>query len=100
MFFSVRIRKSGENRYEASVPDLPGCRVESPTKARALTDVHLAIETLIAELLGKGRSVPESSPASNRESNPDSNDEGAEWFSVHINLAHLEAVAIHQAGRW
>jgi hypothetical protein len=96
MFWNVCIRSHGENSYEAVVPDLPGCRVTSDTKARALVDIHLLIESRIAEILGTGEAMPDAKELEELQQTV----ADAEWLSIHVNLAHLEAVARHQAGRW
>jgi predicted RNase H-like HicB family nuclease len=98
MFFTVCLSDNGENRYVAIVPDLPGCKVVCESKARALTDIHLAIETRIAALLGNGEATPQ--PRSIEKLRTHTEFAGDEFFSIHINLDHLQAVAIHQAGRW
>ena len=98
MFFTVCVRRDGTNGYKAIVPDLPGCAVISASKARALTDIHLAIETRIAELLGNEKTTPLPRPI--EELQLDNEFADGELFAVHINLDHLQAVANHQAGRW
>jgi hypothetical protein len=98
MFWNVYIRARDKSTYEAVAPDLPECTVTSSTKSRALTDIHLLIESRIAEFLGRGAEVPESRQAKDIQQSVSV--KGAEWFSIHINLAHLKAVAKHQGGRW
>jgi len=98
MYFAVCIRRCDENSFEALVPDIPGCAVNGLTTARLLTDIHLAIEVKIAEILGKGDTVP--APRGQQELQNETRYIGCEWFSVHINVAHLRAVAKHQVGRW
>ena len=98
MYFAVCIRLLDENSYEALVPDIPGCTAKGVTAARLLTDIHLAIEVKLAELLGKGGSVP--SPRHLRDFQNETRYRGCEWYSVHINVDHLRGVAKHQTGRW
>ena len=80
------------------MPDIPACRAKGPTTARVLTDINLAIEVEMAKLLGRGDTAP--APRRLLELQNDERYTGCEWFSVHINIAHVRAVASHQAGRW
>jgi predicted RNase H-like HicB family nuclease len=98
MDWAAYIRKRGTNDFEAVAPDLPDCAVNCETKARALTDIHLLIETIISRLLGQNSEIPR--PRTQTEIQQSTPVADAEWFSIHINLAHLQAVARHQAGRW
>jgi predicted RNase H-like HicB family nuclease len=98
MFFSIYVRRDSANRYEASVPDLSGCTVVSESRNRALTDIHLAIETRVAKLLGSESTIPASRSIQELRQDDDFGD--GELFEIHINLDHLRAVASHQAGRW
>jgi predicted RNase H-like HicB family nuclease len=98
MLFTICVRHGGSKGYKAIVPDLPGCSTTGTSKARVLTDVHLAIETEIAALLGSEKPIPLS--RSIEELQFDSELADGELFSIHINLDHLQAVAIHQAGHW
>jgi predicted RNase H-like HicB family nuclease len=101
MEFPIRIFFSEQNRYRAEVPDLVECHANGPSVARALTDVHLAIEVRLAELLGKGQSVPVPRTLDEcRQSALQGGETSGEWFLVHINRDHLHAVATHQTGRW
>jgi len=58
MFFTIGVCRDGANNFKAIVPDLPGCTTISASMVRALTDIHLAIETRIAELLGNEKTMP------------------------------------------
>ena len=98
MFFTICVRRDGANNYKAIVPDLPGCAAISASKARALTDIHLAIETRIAELLGNEETMPLPRPIEDLQL--DSEFAEGELFAMHINLDHLRAVAVHQADHW
>jgi predicted RNase H-like HicB family nuclease len=98
MFFTICVRRDGAKGYKAIVPDLPGCTITRASKARVLTDVHLAIETKVAELLGNKKPIPLS--RSIEELRCDNELADGELFAIHINLDHLQAVAIHQAGHW
>jgi predicted RNase H-like HicB family nuclease len=98
MFFTICVRRDGANNYKAIVPDLPGCTTTSVSKARALTDIHLAIETRIAELLGNEKTMPLPRPI--EELQLDKEFAEGELFAIHINLDHLRAVAVHQADHW
>ncbi len=98
MFFTIGVRRDGANNYKATVPDLPGCTAISASKNRALTDIHLAIETRIAELLGNEKTMPLPRPI--EELQLDNEFAQSELFAIHINLDHLRAVAVHQADHW
>jgi predicted RNase H-like HicB family nuclease len=98
MFFTIYLCHDDANGYRAMVPDLPACEVVSESKARALTDIHLMIETHVAALLGHGKEIPLS--RSVEQFPRDGEYSAGELFAVHINLDHLRAVAVHQSGRW
>lgn len=98
MFFTVCVLRDGANNYSAIVPDLPGCAAKSASKARVLTDIHLAIETRVAELLGNEKTIPLPRPI--EELQRGNEFAAGELFAIHINPDHLQAVAVHQAGHW
>jgi hypothetical protein len=72
-------------RFLASAPALPGCRCEGTSAVDVLPKLRLQIEAAVTERLLAGDPLPESAP----DSGP----------TVHINLAHLRALAAHQARR-
>ena len=80
-----------ESGFRAECPDVPGCVVTGSTLDRTLTAARLTLEANLAAALGRGEAAPEPSPA---------RDEEPGWYTVHINLAHLQALARHQQGRW
>lgn len=89
MLFAIKIR-SRNGHFEATVPDLPGCTASGPTVDRALSNVHLAIECHVEDLLRAGHPVPQPSAGHGTQ------DDQGNLYNVHINLRHLRAVAAHQ----
>ena len=101
MEYPVRIFCNEQDSYRAEVPDLAECVASASTIARALTDIHLAIEVKLAALLGKGEPIPvPRSLEECRQVSRQRDETSGEWFLVHINRDHLHAVATHQSGRW
>ncbi len=58
MTYTVVIREGNEGGYVATVPALPGCVSQGPTRRQALRNVKEAIEVYIEALLEDGLPVP------------------------------------------
>ena len=97
LYMGACVRQRDSGSWQAECPDLPGCRADGASEGEALARIRLAIEVRIAELLGRDEELPvPRSLDTLRENAPDA----GEYFSVHINLRHLGALARHQSGRW
>lgn len=83
--------------YAALAPDLPACLVEDTDQGRAFARLRLVIEGAIADLMISGQPIPAPRPTADWASDP--HYRHGHWYEVHINLAHIEAVARHQRGR-
>ncbi len=94
MFISIAIQQQAPGRIRATAPDLPGCSLEDAEVASACARLRLAIEGYLADLLLAGEPVPE--PRSLVQWRDDAKLAGADWYEMHINIAHIEAVARHQ----
>jgi predicted RNase H-like HicB family nuclease len=97
LYVGVCLKQQDSGGWAAHAPDLPGCEVRGASSGEALARVRLALEGRIAERLGRGEALPE--PRGLDELRETDNGAG-EYFSVHMNLRHLQALARHQAGRW
>ncbi|MGI9331477.1 MAG: type II toxin-antitoxin system HicB family antitoxin [Gammaproteobacteria bacterium] len=97
LYIGVRLKQQKSGNWGADAPDVPGCEVRGDTSGEALARVRLALEGRIAERLGRGESLPEPRGLDELQAAENS---GGEFFSVHMNLRHLQALARHQAGRW
>jgi len=97
LYIGVCLEQQDSGSWAANAPDLPGCEVQGSSSGEALARVRLALEGRIAERLGRGEALPE--PRGLDELRATDNGAG-EYFSVHMNLRHLKALARHQAGRW
>lgn len=97
LYIGVCLQQQESGSWKADAPDLPGCEVRGDSSGEALARVRLALEGRIAERLGRGEALPEPRGLDELRAA----DKGAgEYFSVHMNLRHLQALARHQAGRW
>ena len=56
--YTVLIRQGHESGFVATVPALPGCLSQGPTRRQALRNVKEAIEAYIEALLEDGLPVP------------------------------------------
>ena len=83
--------------FRVIAPDLPGCEVTAASRETALPTLRLAIEGRITEFLLAGQPLPETREGTLPPGRPDL--AGAEALTIHINVAHLVALANHQRGR-
>lgn len=101
VLYSVALFNTADGRLRALAPDLENCDLVGTTEQELLPRLRLAIEGELTRLLLAGLALPDprgGRPAAGIEgksAGPDS----TRWLTVHINLAHLEALARHQAGR-
>ena len=97
LYIGVCLKQQDSGSWTADAPDLPGCEVRGDSSGEALARVRLALEGRIAERLGRDEALPEIRGLDELRAADNS---GGEYFSVHMNLRHLQALARHQAGRW
>ena len=95
MLFAIAFME-GPTGLRALAPDLPACDLTGQTEQELLPRLRLAIEGTLTELLLARKPLPETregqpAPAA-RASLPT-----ARWLTIHINVAHLAALAAHQA---
>jgi hypothetical protein len=98
MLYAIALLTTADGALRALAPDLEHCDLVGFTEQELLPKLRLAIEGELTRLLLAGTALPES-----RDGRPDpgSSAIGAtpgtvRWLTVHINLAHLEALARHQ----
>lgn len=97
LYIGVCLRQLAADRWEAAAPDLPASRATGQSSGEALARVRLALEGLIAERLGRGDELPDLRSLRQLQSDGDAQ---GNYYEVHINLRHLDALARHQDGRW
>ncbi|MBL8197399.1 MAG: hypothetical protein JNJ67_00565 [Chromatiales bacterium] len=97
MLFSVALMETTDGRLRAVVPDLPDCESSGHLEQELLPKLRLLVEDELTCLLMAGRPLPDTrdgaAPTDRKDLAP------ARWCSLHINLAHLEALARHQRQR-
>ncbi len=97
MLFSVALLKTTDGSMRAVVPDLPDCEAVGHLEQELLPRLRLLVEDALVCLLMAGKPLPDTRdgavPTDRKELAP------ARWVSLHINLAHLEALARHQRHR-
>ncbi len=97
MLFSVALMKTTDGGLRAAVPDLPACDLGGRTEQELLPKLRLRVEDEITCLLMANKPLPDT-----RLGAPPSDyvaQDPVRWLSLHINLAHLEALARHQQRR-
>jgi hypothetical protein len=97
MLFAVALIPTARGPLRALAPDLANCDLEGTTEQELLPRLRLAMEAEITRLLLTGMPLPDT-----REGRPPDNSAtpaAARWMNLHINMAHLEALARHQRGR-
>jgi predicted RNase H-like HicB family nuclease len=102
MIFAVALFPDAGGSLRALAPDLPGCDLKGHTKQELLPRLRLAIEAAITERLLTGQPLPDT-----RDGHPPPGGlpedlrgiaERPNWLQIHINVAHLVALAAHQGG--
>jgi predicted RNase H-like HicB family nuclease len=94
MLVPVAFAVLGQDRLHAAVPDLPGCERTGTTEQTLLPMVRLAIEAEVTRRLLAGEPLPDT-----RDGEPPAGAARARWLTIHINIDHLRALAIHQRQR-
>jgi len=101
MLYAVALLTTANGTLRALAPDLDHCDLLGTTEQELLPKLRLAIEGELTRLLLAGTALPESRdgrPAPGF-GGPGANSGTVRWLTVHINLAHLEALARHQTRR-
>ena len=101
MLFAIAFLKNADGTLRAIAPDLAHCDLEGATEQELLPKLRLAVEGELTRLLCAGQPLPDSRdgrplPAF---SPPGSFQGPIRWLNIHINVAHIRALASHQAGR-
>lgn len=97
MLFAIALLPTADGRLRAVAPDLEHCDLTGNTEPELLPRLRLAMENELTRLLLAGTPLPDS-----REGRPPAGlalPGPVRWLHLHINLAHLEALARHQRGR-
>ena len=97
MLFNVALMKSPDGRLRAVVPELPTCELSGNAEHELLPKLRLLVEDHITCLLMADKPLPDARSGTPPADRPDL--APARWLSLHINLAHLEALARHQRHR-
>jgi hypothetical protein len=99
MLYAVALLTTANGTLRAVAPDLDHCDLTGTTEEELLPRLRLAIESELTRVLIAGTALPES-----RDGRPapgfGGNNPGSgrvRWLTVHINLAHLKALARHQS---
>jgi len=98
MLFAIALLTAPDGRLRAVAPDLAHCDLRGATEQELLPKLRLAIEGELTRLLLAGEALPdgrdgEPPPAYRPDGSPPAT---VQWLTVHINLAHLRALAVHQ----
>jgi hypothetical protein len=101
MLLAIALLRLPDGRLRAVVPDLQNCDLLGATEQELLPKIRLAAENELTRLMLAGSNMPD--PRDGRPM-PGFQPGGApgqpvRWLNLHINLAHLDALARHQAGR-
>lgn len=94
MLFAIALSKANHGLLRAHAPDLLNCDLTGATEEEVLPRLRLAIEGELTRLLLAGAPLPD---ARNGEPLPERVQPPVRWLTVHVNIAHLEALARHQA---
>jgi hypothetical protein len=96
---AVALLTFSNGTLRAVAPDLDHCDLTGTTEEELLPRLRLAIESEMTRVLLAGAALPESrvlQPAPGFGAN-NSGSGPVRWLTVHINLAHLKALARHQS---
>ncbi|MEO7387511.1 MAG: hypothetical protein ABIX37_11290 [Gammaproteobacteria bacterium] len=105
MLFAIALLTTVDGQLRAVAPDLANCDLTGTTEQELLPKLRLAVEGELTRLILGGEALPDSrngeplpgfAPA---DATAGSTARATRWLNVHINMAHLEALARHQAGR-
>jgi hypothetical protein len=97
MLFAVALIPTAQGPLRAVAPDLANCDLEGNTEQEVLPRLRLAVEAEITRLLLA--SIPLPDTGDGRPPAAYEAPASARWMTLHINVAHLEALARHQRGR-
>jgi hypothetical protein len=99
MLYAIALLATADGALRALAPDLENCDLSGTTEQELLPRLRLAIENELTRLLLAGAALPDA-----RDGRPapgfgaDTSSAGEiRWLTFHINMAHLEALARHQA---
>jgi len=99
MLYAVALLTTRDGGLRALAPDLDNCNLTGTTEQELLPRLRLAMESELTRLILAGMTLPASRdgrpPSHFRETS--ANPGPVRWLTIHINLAHLEALARHQA---
>lgn len=97
MLFNIALMKTTDGKLRAIAPDLPDCELSGDAEHELLPRLRLLVEDQITCLLMANKPLPDLHSTTPP---PDRMDlASARWLSLHINMAHLEALARHQGRR-
>lgn len=97
MLYAAALLTTPDGRLRALAPDLEHCDLVGSTEQELLPRLRLAIEGELTRLLIAGARLPDSRDGQPPPSGIGSIPGTVRWLSFHINLAHLQALARHQA---
>lgn len=97
MLVTLAIQRLPPGDFRATAPDFPGCVVTDREMDSAIARLRLAIEGILADRFLAGLEIPAVHSAAHWRRL--SQTAGIHWHELHINIAHIEAVARHQRGR-
>lgn len=101
MMVAIAFLPGRDGRLRAIAPDLANCDLAGATDQELLPKLRLAIEWELTRLLLAGAPLPDTRDGQPLPGfrPPEGTPASVRWLHVHINLAHLEALARHQRGR-
>lgn len=97
MNFAIALEQRPDGTIRAHAPDLPGCETQGDTHASVLPTLRLAMEARITALLLAGTPLPPTRDG--RPPAPVAAGGPVRWVTIHLNVAHLAALAAHQRSR-
>lgn len=97
MLFAIALLPAPDGRLRAMAPDLANCDLTGATEPELLPRLRLAMENELTRLLLAGLPLPDT--RAGRPLADPALPGPVRWLNLHINMAHLEALARHQRDR-
>jgi hypothetical protein len=101
LLYAVALFTDPDGALRALAPDLQNCDLTGSAQQELLPRLRLAMESELTRLILAGTALPDA-----RDGRPlpgfvgiSAGSSAVRWLTIHINLAHLQALARHQAQR-
>ncbi len=101
MLFAIALLSTPDGKLRAVAPDLAHCDLTGSTEQELLPKLRLAVEGELTRLLLASEPLPDGRDGEPAPGFSPAGDAGGpvRWLNIHINMAHLRALAHHQKGR-